>query len=295
VPATKKDLYEDAYKIRTQSFQELNLEPNIMMEASAKLSAAFVQRLVQKRAGRNAKYPYIRKPDIELLGQYHSAIYEVAYHWRQVWALARGDVAKLAFLIEDSIESLLALGHRPPEGTTAVEIFMALLDPRDLVQRAKDERRPNEKPGRVIDSFSAPESAFRDEVPSDKRLLKVYDTVLDGAPFLRRQFRQRLREIVPRGSGSSEISHAWANVISAIASALIWAYSEVFRTTDRETTTTGSAIAMRAAAIEVYLMEPFLKLGSVILSRGVAELGGSSSGSIDTEYDPLSSDDILEI
>ena len=292
-PVFEKDLFENTYRMRNTAFKAMFIESNVMIEACAKMAAAFVQRVAQKRVGRNVKYPYTKKTDLELLSQYHSAIHEVAYYWRRVWSLPRSDTAKLAFLMESSLEALLAMGHRPPPGTTSVELFMSLLDPRALVRDVMQETRPNEKKDRKIDEFR--ESGFKDEVPDDQRILDLYKDVLVDMPFMRRQFRTRLREIVPADFGRGKIARAWETMISAVASMLIWAYSNRFRQADRAGDSVSSQINIRIGAIQVYLMDPFVNLGSVILDQSVAELGESSSSSVGSEFDPLSLDDVLEI
>jgi hypothetical protein len=227
---------------------------------AATLAAYTTERIIQRRLGYSADYPYEKKSVAELFKNFRTALYEFGNAWRLRWNLPRHFASKFAYLIENAMEELFTLRDVP--------LYSALLSEEWL--------------GRLRNS------GFRDEIPTDEDLTDFRETMKKRS-FTVRKWARTLRKLSTSEPyadiDKTNVRTAWVFLLDSLSVTLIYVFSDRFRRT--KSTLSSSKISLQAESAGEVLFAAIQTLADAINDSEIVEASGSSSiqESIDTDID----------
>ena len=215
--------------------------------AADNFALSFMHRIVEMKFGNKRRYPFEKLGEYALLSAMHQAVHELAYYWAKHWSFRRGTIVRLACLIENGFESLLALRVKSRKyNYSRWELFIAAIDP-DVEMEDPNADYGNKK---VLDHLRE-NDYLKDVIPDAARLTEVRET-FDGMDFTSRVFLQNLQTELEKFKITElklwTIEEEWKNLISSMALALAWIYGENFEKTDAMDVVKPSTLRIRVAA-----------------------------------------------
>jgi len=250
----------DAKKLKTHSDAPIDFRDVYKPDPSERpienaadnLAFSFMHRILEMKFGNKQRYSFKKIGEYALLNAMHQAIHELAYYWAKHWSLRRTEIVRLAFLMENGFESLLALRvkNRQQRKFSRWELFLAAINSDVL-----------DKDGATGDTTNIltnlrQQLLFKDSVPDDARLAEVRRTfvTLDFTSdvFLRKLVTQMQNFDVDRLK-LLRIQEHWKGLISSMALALAWMYAKDFEDVDASDMISPSAVRIRLAAATALL------------------------------------------
>jgi len=218
-----------------------------IVNAADKIALSFMHRIVEMKFGNKQKYPFKKLGEYTLLSAMHQAVHELAYYWAKHWQTRRGTIVRLAFLMENGFESLLALRakNRQQRNFSRWELFLAAIDP-----GVEDQNNATGDNKNILTNLRESLS-FKDSVPEDARLTVVRRT-FEGMDFTSAVFLRNLNTEMGKfkieGVKLLDIEEEWKNLISSMALALAWMYAKNFKDGDALYVISPSQVRIRVAA-----------------------------------------------